>query len=125
MKEKTCKYQNVFYELNHQVFMSTCINPVCRHHLTPVSHLVCDECQDKFATDDTDNAIMAAICDEVEVELPHRSEETQVNILETYCFKCSKFDHFAKICTNCSRGVHMPIDEFVKYEHLHCPLELW
>lgn len=126
MKEKLCKFQHVFFETTHQVYTSTCINPACKHQCTPVSNLVCDECPNKLAPDIVDDGFMEAVSREEEViELPQRPPERQAEILETYCLRCKKFDRFSKICDSCICNVHIPIDEFVKYEHLHCPLELW
>ena len=126
MKDRVCKHQRTCFETGHKVFLSTCLNRRSDVYCGPISHLTCDTCRDKEEPELEDFRVMETMPEVFEQpELPERTSEEQERILQTYCFKCKHYSVESKLCDSCSCGLHIPIDEFVKFKPHHCFLELW
>jgi hypothetical protein len=121
-----CKHQEMMVDNNTGISVSACRNPKATRTHEMVSELICKDCR---------------LCEEPSVEVQHLHAEMHElrggnllkirplaernRILETYCLKCKHCDSVSKICGGCDCSIKPPVDDYVKYEDLHCPLELW
>lgn len=95
--------------------------------MAPISRLTCESCPLRIEPDEEDRQLTESLADDIYGMEEHdqRSSDEVQAILETYCFKCKHFSDKSKVCTECACQSHAPVDEYAKYKHLHCPLELW
>ncbi len=127
MSIQFCKFQDMMFDTAGGITVSSCRNPQCPRLHDAVSELICTTCGLREEPDTQDQRAMASLMADMpdEGKLETRSLAERTKILNTYCLKCKHCDSVTKVCNGCHCAVKIPVDDYVKYTHLHCPLELW
>lgn len=125
MRKRMCYWEGVVLDTVLNIHISRCENKKCPEFLSLVDEDICNQCQNRMPIQGRDKLAESMETEVYGVSLDERDEEIVIQLFNTHCRKCPRFDEKERLCLDLKCDHIVPIRSLMKNSNIHCPLGLW